>query len=121
MKGQLLKQIKQETRPFTLNHYLNDILIKLRNEELLNMIKKTDAQEFTKDHIIAILKNFGVGSSSPEEKEALEMHYALTAYKKVASKRFMDRGTHPIFIYAHHFSTANYRTLLYRALSRTSD
>ena len=90
MKTHLINQIEQELRPFTLNHYLHDILMKLRNQDLLKTINGIASENFSKELLIKILESYGIGTASPEEREALEMFWALTAYKKVASKRFMD-------------------------------
>ena len=90
-KLELQKAISQELDPHTLNHYLEDILIKLRNKDLLDFWNKADPEIFTKAFVIATLKAYGIGSMSPEDRQALEMSWALTAYIKVARKRFTDR------------------------------
>ena len=89
----LQKVREAERRPYTLNHYLYDILGKLRTEPLINSLKMmsnngTEAMQL--EAVVAILKSHGVGGQSNEEREAQDMQTALKAYFKVAKKRVID-------------------------------
>jgi GTPase SAR1 family protein len=87
----LTEAISQELDPQTLNHYLEDVLTKLRNKDLLDALEAVDSQNFNKELVISLLKSHGVGTMCPEDRQALEMFWALTAYTKVSRKRFTDR------------------------------
>jgi len=89
LQGKLLS----ERRPSTLNHYLWDNLTKLRNKPLLDAITALDNPKGARvlvSAVLAIVKNYGVGQTSNEENVAMETEYAVIAYLKVASKRFID-------------------------------
>jgi interferon-induced GTP-binding protein Mx1 len=79
---------KLENTPSTLNHYLEDTLMKFRNGSLLEKIEKME--EVSKEVVIQIIKSEGIGCMSPADREAQEMQWALMAYTKVALKRFTD-------------------------------
>ena len=79
---------KLENTPSTLNHYLEDTLMKLRNGSLLEKIQ--NLKEVSKEVVIQIIKSEGIGCMSPADREAQEMQWALMAYTKVALKRFTD-------------------------------
>ncbi|KAI9324922.1 interferon-induced GTP-binding protein Mx [Obelidium mucronatum] len=89
----LKNALQTELRPYTLNHYLYDILIKLRNEPLLGSLEglcNTDSRTVNMDAVLAVLKHHGVGNVSNEDREAMELQIAIKAYLKVAKKRFTD-------------------------------
>ena len=89
VKKELLREFHD---PYTLNHYLSDILIKMRNKALLDSISgvKGDDGKADVNVIVALLEQHGVGTASNEEREVIEMQFALSAYIKVAGKRFID-------------------------------
>ena len=80
---------EKETRPYTMNHYLDDVLMKMRNEPLLKALDGL-GETVNMTAVKAVLKNFGVGSMSSEDQQAMEMEMAIIAYLKVARKRFVD-------------------------------
>ena len=83
---------KKELKPYTRNHYLYEILIKLRNQPLIDAIKSFPASDkkIPVAAVLQILKNHGIGSESNEDREAKEIHMAVRAYLKVGKKRFID-------------------------------
>ncbi|KAI8618615.1 P-loop containing nucleoside triphosphate hydrolase protein [Chytriomyces sp. MP71] len=90
----LIAALEQEYRPYTLNHYLFDIIMKLRNAPLLaslDNLTNASSMSVSIEAVKAVLKNHGIGTDSYEDREALEMHNALKAYVKVAKKRFIDK------------------------------
>jgi hypothetical protein len=80
--------LQLESTPSTLNHYLEDTLMKLRYGSLLNRIEKMP--EVSREIVIQLIKSEGRGTMSPADREAQEMQWALVAYTKVALKRFTD-------------------------------
>ncbi|KAJ3090359.1 hypothetical protein HK100_007472 [Physocladia obscura] len=85
--------LKSEYRPYTLNHYLFDVLVKLRTEPLLESLESlsTDSsRNVNLDAVLTVLKNHGVGNVSNEDRKAMELQWAIKAYLKVAKKRFID-------------------------------
>ena len=90
-KKDLYNALEQEKTPFTLNHYLEDILMKLRNEDLIESIESIEDEDFSKNYVLSILKSYGVGTDSADDREAIEMNNALKAYVKVMRKRFTDK------------------------------
>ncbi|OQR90380.1 dynamin [Achlya hypogyna] len=84
-----------ETRPFTLNHYLYDVFMKLRTEPLLQSLDtlsgNNDNANVSMGAVKALLKSHcGIGKASNEEQQAKELHIAISAYMQVAKKRFTD-------------------------------
>jgi hypothetical protein len=80
--------LESEYRPYTLKHFLYDVLIKLRNDPLLEALKDLSGpnNESVPIHVvIAVLKNHGVGDLSNDDREAIEMHLAVKAYTKLVS------------------------------------
>lgn len=100
-KAALQHALETEMRPYTLNSFLYDSLIKLRNEPLLQALKAISAtgKMVNIDVVMAVLKNHGVGNVSNEDREAMEMHMAITAYMEIARKRFID--TIPMILQQH--------------------
>jgi len=81
----------QYMRPYTLNHYLFDILLKMRNEPIIKSLKGiAQGDSVSLKAVLAILKSHGIGNASNEDKEALDMEMAINAYLKVAKKRLTD-------------------------------
>ncbi|KAJ3066410.1 hypothetical protein HDU98_010311 [Podochytrium sp. JEL0797] len=97
--------LKSEHRPYTLNHYLYDVLIKLRNGPLLKSLEglcTPGNRSVNMDAVLTILKSHGVGNVSNEDREAIELQIAIKAYLKVSKKRFTD--TVPMLIQNHFVS-----------------
>ncbi|KAI9350922.1 P-loop containing nucleoside triphosphate hydrolase protein [Obelidium mucronatum] len=89
----LKNALQTELRPYTLNHYLYDILIKLRNKPLLDSLEglcSESSRTVNMDAVLAVLKHHGIGNVSNEDREAMELQLAIKAYLKVAKKRFTD-------------------------------
>ena len=66
-------------------------MIKLRNQDLLDRLNSIGQSSFTKSHVISMLEHHGIGNVSAEDREAMEMNWALKAYIKVAKKRLSDK------------------------------
>jgi hypothetical protein len=79
-----------ECRPSTQNHYIHDILLKLRVEPMMRAIRDLGTDSVFLNAVIAVMKNFGVGELSNDDREAMDMELYLKAYLKVAKKRFID-------------------------------
>ncbi|KAJ3064610.1 hypothetical protein HDU98_012013 [Podochytrium sp. JEL0797] len=101
---QVLKEaLKSECRPYTLNHFLFELLVKLRNEPLLKSLEGLCASKTNRnvslDAVLAVLKNHGAANVSNEDREAMELHTTVKAYLQVSKKRFTD--TIPMAIQNH--------------------
>ena len=81
--------VGQERTPMTENHYLNDTLSKLRIDPLLEIVKgHTEAIPVAT--VLSILKLPSMEGQSIEDRQAIEMSYAVLAYSKVCKKRVID-------------------------------
>ena len=87
-----LLQTERE-RPYTQNHYYTDLLIKMRNNALLERLAKLKDSKgnIPYEAAASVLASFGVGSQSVEEAAAVEVEFRLAAYLKVVSKRIIDQ------------------------------
>ncbi|KAI9349172.1 interferon-induced GTP-binding protein Mx [Obelidium mucronatum] len=82
-----------ERRPYTQNSNLYETLAKLRAEPLIDALEKLCTPKGRLIHIdavIAIMKSFGAGTASNEDREATELQIAVKAYLEVAKTRFID-------------------------------
>ncbi|GMI50605.1 hypothetical protein ScalyP_jg4265 [Parmales sp. scaly parma] len=80
--------IHRELLPSTENHYLFDTINKIRNERITNKVNKL-SDPVTKSAIIAMLKS-DIGNESNESAEVQDMIDILSAYWKLAVKRYID-------------------------------
>lgn len=96
------KLLEQECSPSTENHYLWDTINKIRNERTRKKIEEmADAQAYThtrvpligyvkKTEVIALLQSTMDGNASNESQELQDMIDMLSAYWKLARKRYVD-------------------------------
>jgi hypothetical protein len=96
-----------ELLPSTENHYLMDTINKIRNERYTKKIKDlsspTDHEGFiTKDAVIALLKS-DLGNDSNESQEVDDTIDILSAYWKLAAKRYIDSAVsiYPFALHSH--------------------
>ena len=80
--------IHRELLPSTENHYLFDTINKIRNERITNKVNKL-SDPVTRSAIIAMLKS-DIGNESNESAEVQDMIDILSAYWKLAVKRYID-------------------------------
>ncbi|KAJ3388962.1 hypothetical protein HDU84_009286 [Entophlyctis sp. JEL0112] len=79
-----------EYSPSTVNDDLHIHLDKLRNRRLEDVLRKAASSGSIQiDRAIAMMNALCASGTGPE-KEAMDMHHALTAYMKVASARYTD-------------------------------
>jgi hypothetical protein len=100
--NRLSKLIVQECSPSTENHYLWDTINKIRNDRIEKKIKAmSDGAVYDwhksllpgyikKDEVIAMLKSTLEGDISNEAQEVQDMIDMLSAYWKLAMKRYID-------------------------------
>jgi hypothetical protein len=103
--SRLSKLIVQECSPSTENHYLWDTINKIRNDRIEKKIKAmSDGNVYErrvgsnesapgyvkKDEVIAMLKSTLEGDISNEAQEVQDMIDMLSAYWKLAMKRYID-------------------------------
>jgi len=98
----LERLIIQECSPSTENHYLWDTINKIRNERIEKMIQGmseatvySNARTLCEGHVkktevIALLKSKLEGDASNESQEVQDMIDMLSAYWKLAMKRYVD-------------------------------
>lgn len=84
----------QEKLPSTENHYLWDTINKVRNQRLEDKIKGMESPaahpgHLSKDAVIAMLRS-DLGNDSNESQEVEDMIDFLSAYWKLAVKRYID-------------------------------
>ena len=96
------KLLEQECSPSTENHYLWDTINKIRNERTRKKIEAmADPQVYThnrtsligyvkKTEVIALLQSTMDGNASNESQELQDMIDMLSAYWKLARKRYVD-------------------------------
>ena len=96
------KLLEQECSPSTENHYLWDTINKIRNERTRKKIEEmADAQVYSsprlsqcgyvkKTEVIALLQSTMDGNASNESQELQDMIDMLSAYWKLARKRYVD-------------------------------
>ena len=96
------KLLEQECSPSTDNHYLWDTINKIRNERTRKKIEEmADAQVYNysrasligyvkKTEVIALLQSTMDGNASNESQELQDMIDMLSAYWKLARKRYVD-------------------------------
>ncbi|OQR89036.1 interferon-induced GTP-binding protein Mx [Achlya hypogyna] len=89
------KMMETESRPYTMNHYLYDVFMKLRAKSLFDGLDTlsggNDTTLVPMGAVKALLKSrAGIGRTSNEKQQAIELHMAMKAYIKVAKKRFTD-------------------------------
>ena len=87
MEEKIAEIFSKEIDCYTLNHYLNNIIDKLKALEAVSL--DMNCQKVVPIHAIhSILESFGSSSKLPNEKrQALEMMIYLAAYIKVSKKR----------------------------------
>ena len=86
----LAKLLDAEKMPSTENHYLWDTINKTRNKRLENKINDMGTgSSVSKASVIAILRS-DIGNDSNESQEVQDMIDYLSAYWKLAMKRYVD-------------------------------
>jgi len=83
---------EQELLPTTENHYLYDTINKIRNERMEASLRSLNPDKdgnVSKTAVLAMLKST-VGNDSNESQEVQDMIDVLSAYWKLAVKRYID-------------------------------
>ena len=95
LRSELDGLLDKETAPSTDNHYFYDTLNKIRGDRLVSKFEGMflDGLNYTGEQVVDNLRQIAascVGNSSNTEQEAQEMVDVMSAYWKVAEKRFVD-------------------------------
>ncbi|RLO11622.1 hypothetical protein DYB28_004724, partial [Aphanomyces astaci] len=92
---ELDKIMETESRPYTLNQQLSQVLMRLRTQPLIDgldaLSRNNDTNTVQAGAVKALLQSHtGIGKNTNEDQQAKELHLAIVAYMTVASKRFVD-------------------------------